>query len=95
MDLLYLQRSTGRAGKGEEARSDEESQSSGHTGSGANTGSVSGGLSNHTQSFLFMRMSFLMLSNISSILVDKKRIILIFETEFSVCVDVMDGIFAS
>lgn len=39
--------------------------------------------------------SFLMLSNISSILVDKKRIILIFETKFSICVDVMDGMFAS
>lgn len=39
--------------------------------------------------------SFLMLSNISSILVDKKRIILIFETKFSVCIDVMDGMFAS
>lgn len=36
-----------------------------------------------------------MLSNISSILVDKKRIILIFETKFSVCIDVMDGMFAS
>lgn len=36
-----------------------------------------------------------MLSNISSILVDKKRIISIFETKFSVCIDVMDGMFAS
>lgn len=48
-DLLYLQRSTGGAGKREEARSDEAGQSSGHTGSGANTGSVSGNLSTHTQ----------------------------------------------
>lgn len=39
--------------------------------------------------------SFLMLSNISSLLVDKKRIILIFETKFSICIDVMDGMFAS
>lgn len=36
-----------------------------------------------------------MLLNILSILVDKKRIILIFEIEFLVCVDVMDGMFVS
>lgn len=95
MDLLYLQRSTGGAGKGEEARSDEESQSSGHTGSGANTGSVSGGLSNHTQSFLFILFIFNAVKYFISILVDKKRIILIFETKFSICINVMDGMFAS
>lgn len=49
----------------------------------------------YTKFFVHEDVIFNAVKYFISILVDKKRIILIFETKFSVCIDVMDGMFAS